>query len=332
MTAFDLTEVPADAILNMRLRQLRKLEEMEIRKENDALTKERTALKALLKDEKNRWKTIADEIVDIKKKFGKKTELGKRRTTIGEAPTAVIVPLEAMIEKEPITVIYSEKGWVRATKGHLDDTSSLKFKEGDRLQFALGAETTDKLIAFATNGRFYTIGVDKLPGGRGHGEPIRLMIDLPNGDEIIDMFIFQGGRRMLIASDAGRGFVIKEDDVMAQTKNGKQALNLKPDQEAQTLAFVGDNHDHVAVIGTKRKLLIFPLEELPEMNRGAGVILQKYSQGGMSDVTTLNLKEGLSWLTGAGMRTEPNIKTWVGKRAQAGQLPFKGFPKAGRFK
>ena len=237
-----------------------------------------------------------------------------------------------MIEKEPITVIYSEKGWVRAAKGHLDDTSSLKFKEGDRLKIALGAETTDKLIAFGTNGRFYTIGVDKLPGGRGHGEPIRLMIDLPNGDEIIDMFIFQGGRRMLIASDAGRGFVIKEDDVMAQTKNGKQALNLKPDQEAQTLAFVGDDHDHVAVIGTKRKLLIFPLEELPEMNRGAGVILQKYSQGGMSDVTTLNLKEGLSWLTGAGMRTEPNIKTWVGKRAQAGQLPFKGFPKAGRFK
>jgi topoisomerase IV subunit A len=332
MIAFDLTEVPADAILNMRLRQLRKLEEMEIRKENDALTKERTELKALLKDEKNRWKTIADEIADIKKKFGKKTELGKRRTTIGEAPTAVIVPLEAMIEKEPITVIYSAKGWVRTTKGHLNDTSSLKFKEGDRLQFALEAETTDKLIAFATNGRFYTIGVGKLPGGRGHGEPIRLMIDLPNDDEIIDMFIFQGGRRMLIASDAGRGFVIKEDDVMAQTKNGKQALNLKPDQEAQTLAFVGDDHDHVAVIGTKRKLLIFPLEELPEMNRGAGVTLQKYSQGGLSDVTTLNLKEGLSWLTGAGMRTESNIKTWVGKRAQAGQLPFKGFPKAGRFK
>ncbi len=329
---FKLTEVQADAILNMRLRQLRKLEEMEIEKENVDLTKENKELNALLKNEKNRWKTIADEVTEIKKNFGKKTELGKRRTTIGKAPTAVIVPLEAMIEKEPITVIYSEKGWVRTAKGHLDDTSQLKFKEGDRLQFALKAETTDKLIAFATNGRFYTIGADKLPGGRGHGEPIRLMIDLPNGDDIIDMFIFEGGRRILIASDAGRGFVIQEDDVMAHTKNGKQALNLKPGQEAQAMAFIGHDHDHVAVIGTKRKLLIFPLEELPEMGRGAGVILQKYSQGGLSDITTLKLKEGLEWRTGAGIRTEPKIKSWVGKRAQAGLLPFKGFPKASRFR
>ena len=329
---FKLTEVQADAILNMRLRQLRKLEEMEIEKENVDLTKENKELNALLKNEKNRWKTIADEVTEIKKNFGKKTELGKRRTTIGKAPTAVIVPLEAMIEKEPITIIYSEKGWVRTAKGHLDDTSQLKFKEGDRLQFALKAETTDKLIAFATNGRFYTIGADKLPGGRGHGEPIRLMIDLPNGDDIIDMFIFEGGRRILVASDAGRGFVIQEDDVLAHTKNGKQALNLKPGQEAQAMAFIGHDHDHVAVIGTKRKLLIFPLEELPEMGRGAGVILQKYSQGGLSDITTLKLKEGLEWRTGAGIRTEPKIKSWVGKRAQAGLLPFKGFPKASRFK
>ena len=329
---FKLTEVQADAILNMRLRQLRKLEEMEIEKENVDLTKENKELNALLKNEKNRWKTIADEVTEIKKNFGKKTELGKRRTTIGKAPTALIVPLEAMIEKEPITIIYSEKGWVRTAKGHLDDTSQLKFKEGDRLQFALKAETTDKLIAFATNGRFYTIGADKLPGGRGHGEPIRLMIDLPNGDDIIDMFIFEGGRRILIASDAGRGFVIQEDDVMAHTKNGKQALNLKPGQEAQAMAFIGHDHDHVAVIGTNRKLLIFPLEELPEMGRGAGVILQKYSQGGLSDITTLKLKEGLEWRTGAGIRTEPKIKSWVGKRAQAGLLPFKGFPKASRFK
>lgn len=329
---FKLTEVQADAILNMRLRQLRKLEEMEIEKENVDLTKENKELNALLKNEKNRWKTIADEVTEIKKNFGKKTELGKRRTTIGKAPTAVIVPLEAIIEKEPITIIYSEKGWVRTAKGHLDDTSQLKFKEGDRLQFALKAETTDKLIAFATNGRFYTIGADKLPGGRGHGEPIRLMIDLPNGDDIIDMFIFEGGRRILVASDAGRGFVIQEDDVLAHTKNGKQALNLKPGQEAQAMAFIGHDHDHVAVIGTKRKLLIFPLEELPEMGRGAGVILQKYSQGGLSDITTLKLKEGLEWRTGAGNRTEPKIKSWVGKRAQAGLLPFKGFPKASRFK
>jgi len=332
MKAFDLTDVQADAILNMRLRQLRKLEEMEIRKENEALTGERKILKALLKDEKKRWKSIAAEIAEIKKAFGKKTDLGHRRTEIGAAPTAVVVPLEAMIEKEPVTVIYSEKGWVRAAKGHIDDTAGLKFKEGDRLQFALKAETTDKLLAFATNGRFYTIGIDKLPGGRGHGEPIRLMIDLPNGDDIIAMFIFAGQRKMLIASDAGRGFVVSEDDLVAQTKNGKQVLNLKPDQEAAALAFIGEGHDHVAVIGTKRKLLIFPLDELPEMSRGAGVILQKYSQGGLADVTTLNLKEGLSWQTGAGVRWETNIKTWVGKRAQAGQLPFKGFPKASRFK
>ncbi len=332
MAAFELSDVQAEAILNMRLRQLRKLEEMEIRKENEALSAERKSLDALLHDEKKRWKTIADEIADIKQQFGKKTELGKRRTTIGEPPSAVIVPLEAMIEKEPVTIIYSEKGWVRAAKGHLDDTASLKFKEGDKLQFALQAETTDKLLAFATNGRFYTIGVDKLPGGRGHGEPIRLMIDLPNGDEILDMFIFTGGRKMLIASDAGRGFIINEDDVIAQTKNGKQTLNLKPDQEAAALCFIGDGHDHAAIIGTKRKLLIFPLAELPEMTRGAGVMLQKYGQGGLADVTTLKFKEGLSWQTGAGVRTESNIKNWLGKRAQAGQLPFKGFPKASRFK
>jgi len=330
--AFDLTDVQAEAILNMRLRQLRKLEEIEIRKENEELTAERKGLAELLGDEKKRWATISNEIADIKKQFGKKTELGKRRTTIGAAPSAVIVPLEAMIEKEPVTIIYSDKGWVRAARGHLEDTASLKFKEGDKLQFAITAETTDKLLAFATNGRFYTIGVDKLPGGRGHGEPIRLMIDLPNGDDILDMFIFQGGRKMIVASDAGRGFIINEDDVIAQTKNGKQALNLKPDQEAATLCFVGDGHDHVAVIGTKRKLLIFPMAELPEMSRGAGVMLQKYSQGGLADVTTLKLKEGLSWQTGAGVRTETAIKDWLGKRAQAGQLPFKGFPKASRFK
>jgi len=337
MKAFDLTEVQAEAILNMRLRQLRKLEEIEIRRENDELNAERKDLNVLLKDEKKRWKHITDEITEIRKEFGKKTELGKRRTEIGLPPTAVVVPLEAMIEKEPVTVIYSDKGWVRAAKGHVDDTAALKFKEGDRLKFSLHAETTDKLLIFATNGRFYTIGVDKLPGGRGHGEPIRLMVDLPNGDDVIDMFIFQGGgegggRKMLIASDAGRGFIVGEDDVIAQTKNGKQVLNLKAGQEATALTFVGDGHDHVAVIGTKRKLLIFPMDELPEMTRGQGVMLQKYSQGSLADVTTLKLKEGLSWQTGAGTRTEKNIKSWIGKRAQAGQLPFKGFPKASRFR
>jgi topoisomerase-4 subunit A len=332
MKAFKLTEVQAEAILNMRLRQLRKLEEMEIRAENDALTKEQEALQALLKDENKRWKMIADEISDIRKEFGAKTELGKRRTEIGEPPSAVIVPLEAMIEKEPVTVIYSDKGWIRAQRGHTDDLPSLKFKDGDRLRFALKAETTDKLVLFATNGRFYTIGIDKLPGGRGHGEPVRLIVELAAGDDVVDMFVLKGGRKFVVASDAGRGFIVPEDDVVAQTKNGKQILNLKTGEEARALCVIEEGHNHLAVLGTKRKLLIFPMDELPEMSRGAGVILQRYSQGGLADITTLNLKQGLSWQTGAGVRTETAIKKWVGKRAQAGQLPFKGFPKSNRFR
>jgi topoisomerase-4 subunit A len=331
MKVFDLTEVQAEAILNMRLRQLRKLEEIEIRREHEELTKEKKELGTLLNDEQKRWKAIADEIADIRKDFGQKTELGKRRTEIGEAPSAVVVPLEAMIEKEPVTVIFSDKGWIRAARGHVENADTMKFKDGDKLRFALHAETTDKLVIFGTNGRFYTLGIDKLPGGRGHGEPVRLMIDLPNGDDVIDMFILRGGRKFIVASDAGRGFIVGEDDVVAQTKNGRQVLNLKPGQEATALAEIGEGHDHVAVLGTKRKLLIFPLDELPEMTRGAGVIMQRYSQGGLADVTTLKLKEGLSWQTGAGVRTETNIKTWVGKRAQAGQLPFKGFTKGNKF-
>ncbi len=332
MKAFDLTEVQADAILNMRLRQLRKLEEIEIRREHEELTNEQKSLNELLGDEKKRWKVIADEIADMRKNFGQKTELGMRRTEIGKPPTAIVVPLEAMIEKEPVTVIYSDKGWIRAARGHVENTDTMKFKDGDKLRFAMHAETTDKLVIFGTNGRFYTLGIDKLPGGRGHGEPVRLMIDLPNGDDVVDMFILQGGRKFLVASDVGRGFIVEEDSVVAQTKNGRQVLNLKPGQEAATLAVVADGHDHVAVLGTKRKLLIFPLDELPTMGRGAGVIMQRYAQGGLADATTLNLNEGLSWQTGAGVRTETNIKTWVGKRAQAGQLPFKGFPKANRFR
>jgi topoisomerase-4 subunit A len=331
MKVFDLTEVQAEAILNMRLRQLRKLEEIEIRREHEELTKEKKELGTLLNDEQKRWKAIADEIADIRKDFGQKTELGKRRTEIGEAPSAVVVPLEAMIENEPVTVIFSDKGWIRAARGHVENADTMKFKDGDKLRFALHAETTDKLVIFGTNGRFYTLGIDKLPGGRGHGEPVRLMIDLSNGDDVIDMFILRGGRKFIVASDAGRGFIVGEDDVVAQTKNGRQVLNLKPGQEATALAEIGEGHDHVAVLGTKRKLLIFPLDELPEMTRGAGVIMQRYSQGGLADVTTLKLKEGLSWQTGAGVRTETNIKTWVGKRAQAGQLPFKGFTKGNKF-
>jgi len=329
--AFDLTEVQADAILNMRLRQLRKLEEVEIKSEHKALGVERKDLNALLKDEKRRWKVISSEITEIKKQFGPKTPLGKRRTEIGIPPSAVVVPLEAMIEKEPITVVASEKGWIRAVKGHVEDTGDMKYKEGDSGKFAFHAETTDKLIIFATNGRFYTLGCDKLPGGRGHGEPLRLMIDLTNGHDVVNMFVYQPGRRLIVASETGRGFIVEEDEVTAQTKNGKQVLKLGEGEEAVACAFVGENHDAIAVLGTKRKLLIFTLADLPVMARGRGVILQRYAKGGLADVTTLNLKEGLTWRSGNGWRTDPDIKNWIGKRAQAGLLPPKGFSRANRF-
>ncbi len=332
MARFKLSEPQAEAILNMRLRQLRKLEELEIRKEHDALTVEQGGLQALLADDDRQWKIISDQFTEIKSKFGQKSEIGRRRTEIGAAPTAVIVPLESLIEKEPITIILSQKDWIRAVKGHAENTHDMKFKDGDKHRFALHGETTDKLVVFATNGRFYTIGCDKLPGGRGHGEPLRLMIDLANGHDVIDIFILKGGRRAIVASDSGRGFVVEEDSLIAQTRNGRQVLNLKAQEEASCLVFINDSHDHVAVLGTKRKLLIFPIDELPVMSRGQGVILQRYSQGGLADINTLNLKEGLTWKTAGGVRSETNIRDWVGKRAQAGQLPFKGFPKSNSFK
>jgi topoisomerase-4 subunit A len=331
MKAFKLSDVQAEAILNMRLRQLRKLEEMEIRKEDKALKEERAQIKALLKDEKKRWKAIADEIADIKKRFGPKTDLGRRRTEIGTPPTAVVVPLEAMIEREPVTVVCSEKGWVRAVRGHLDDFSELKYKEGDGAKFAFHAQTTDKIVLFATNGRFYTVGADKLPGGRGHGEPVRLMIDLGQEHDIVAMFVHVLDRKLIVASSAGRGFVVEENDVIAQTRNGKQVLNVGEGEAAAACAMVKDGADAVAVVGDNRKLLIFPLAEVPVMARGRGVILQRYKERGLSDVTTLNLKEGLIWKSGGATRTEPDIKAWIGKRAQAGLLPFKGFPASKKF-
>jgi len=331
MRAFDLTEIQAEAILNMRLRQLRKLEEFEIRKEHEDLTAELKGIKKLLGDEKLRWKTIADEIAETRKEFGKKTELGKRRCEIGEPPSAEVVPLEIMIEREPVTIICSEKGWIRAAKGHLTETSDLKFKEGDRSKFVMHAQTTDKLVVFASNGRFYTLGCDKLPGGRGHGEPLRLMIDLGNEHDVVAMFVHAPGRKLLVASESGRGFIVDGDGVIAQTRNGRQVLNLGSNEEAEACCFIGEGHDAVATVGTNRKLLIFPLEELPEMTRGRGVIMQRYAKGGLADVTTLNLKEGLTWRTGAGVRTEKDIKRWIGKRSQAGQLPPKGFSRANRF-
>ncbi|HEX9569436.1 MAG TPA: DNA topoisomerase IV subunit A [Rhodospirillales bacterium] len=339
MKTFKLTDVQAEAILNMRLRQLRKLEEKEIEKEHAQLTAEAAALRGLLKDQKRRWKSIAADIAEIKKQFSPKTPLGRRRTEIGKPPTAVVVPLEAMIEKEPITVVASEKGWIRAQRGHVANFEELKYKEGDNGKFALHAETTDKLLVFASNGRFYTIGCDKLPGGRGHGEPLRLMIDLAEGHDAVAMFIAkpangsgQPPRKLVVASDKGRGFVVEEADVIAQTRNGKQVLNLPAGEEAAAACVVGDGADHLAVLGQNRKLLIFPLAELPVMGRGRGVILQRYSKGGLADVTTLKAKEGLSWRSGQqGVRSEPDIKRWIGKRAQAGLMVPKGFARANRF-
>jgi topoisomerase-4 subunit A len=327
---FKLSDVQAEAILNMRLRALRKLEEEGIRKEHASLTEERADLKKLLKDEDRRWGVIAAQIGQIRARFGPKTELGRRRTEIGSAPPDVVIPLEAVVEREPVTVLCSAKGWIRAMKGHQDDVSDAKHKEGDRGRFALRSMTTDKLLMFATNGRFYTIGVDKLPGGRGFGEPVRLMIDLPNDQDIVALYVHQPGRKLLVASSAGRGFVVPEDEVIAQTKNGKQVLNLADGEEAVSCApIVGDS---VAVIGENRKLLVFPVEELPEMSRGRGVILQKYKDGGLWAVNTFNLADGLSWTTAGGRtRTETDLTAWIGKRAQAGRLPPKGFPKSDRF-
>ena len=320
---FKLTDTQAEAILNMRLRSLRKLEEMEIKTEHNELTTEKKDLNKLLKSSQLRQKYIATEITEMKKQFGGNTGNAKRRTDIGDAPPVIDVPIEAFIEKEPVTVICSDKGWIRAAKGHLEDVYDVKYKDGDRGKFSFHAETTDKLLLFATNGRFYTIPCNKLPGGRGFGEPVRLMVDLGNEHDIVGLFLFKPGRKTPRGVQWGRGFIVKTDDVIAQTKNGKQALNVKGDDEAAAICpVIGD---HVAIIGDNRKLLVFPLDEVPEMSRGRGVILQRYKNGGLADIKTFNKIEGLSWKTGDRTRTETHLTAWYGKRAQAGRLPPKGF-------
>jgi topoisomerase-4 subunit A len=328
---WDLNDAQVDAILNMRLRSLRRLEEIEIRKEIEGLEGEQKTLKALLKDEGKRIKHLAGEVAELKKKFGQKTELGKRRTDIADAPEPVAVPLDAMIEREPVTVVCSEKGWVRAIRGHGLDHGELKFKEGDKGRFVVEAETTDKLLVFGTNGRFYTVGVDKLPGGRGHGEPLRLMFDMENDADIVTLQVYKPEAKLVVASSDGRGFVVGEDDVVAQTKNGKLVLNVKGDVEAAACAPA--HGDHLAVLGKRRKLLIFPLSELPEMTRGRGVKLQNYAGDSLADVAVFTMKEGLTTRTGDRQRTftASELKDWIGKRAQAGRKVPRGFPAAPRF-
>jgi len=337
MRRFKLSDMQAEAILNMRLRALRRLEEEGMRTEHATLSDEQSELKKLVKDAKKPlgeggrvWTAIGEQIKAMKVTYGPKTELGRRHTELGDEPSAVIVPLEAVVEREPVTVLCSTKGWIRALKGHADDVSDAKHKEGDRARFVLQAQTTDKILIFATNGRCYTVGADKLPGGRGYGEPVRLFIDLPNDQDIVSLFAYRPGRKLIVASTDGRGFIVPEDEIVAQTKNGKQVLNVAAGAEAVVCRPV--EGDMVACIGENRKLLIFPLEELPEMTRGRGTILQKYKDGGLSDAKTFVRGEGLTWSIGSGrVRTETQFTDWLGKRAAAGRLPPKGFPKANKF-
>ena len=326
---FKLSDVQAEAILNLRLRALRKLEEIEIQSEHDSLSAERKELKHLLKDKDRRWKEIATELKDVKEAFGGKTELGKRRTEIGEAQVGVEVPVEAMVEREPITVIFSEKGWVRTVRGHAAPSEDIKYKEGDRGRFWIHAETTDKLLLFGTNGRFYTLAGDKLPRGRGHGDPIRLSIDLGNDQDIVNLFVHRPGRKILVASTEGRGFVVEEDSVVAQTRGGKQVLNVREDAEAKVCTPV--TGESLAIIGENRKILIVDLAEIPVMNRGRGITLQRYKDGGLSDAIVFAGGEGLTFHSAARVHTIKDLTPWQGKRGNAGRLAPRGFPRRNKF-
>ncbi|WP_377809144.1 DNA topoisomerase IV subunit A [Azospirillum sp. A29] len=328
--AFTLTDVQADAILNMRLRNLRKLEEMEIRREHEALTTEKNGLLELLGDETLRWKRIAEGVAEIKKKFGSGA-LGKRRTDVADAPTVIEVPLDALVEREPVTVICSAKGWIRTVRGHLTDAEAedVKYKDGDERGFIERCETTDKLLVFASNGKFFTIGVDKLPRGRGFGEPVRLMIDLGNDVDIVDLFRHQPGRTLLVVAEDGRGFRVEEAEVLAQTRAGKQVLNLEDGKSARICQPVSG--DTLAIIGNNRKMLVFPLEQVPVMTRGKGVQLQKYKDASVADVKTFTLAQGLSWKNGERNFTVTDLTGWMGDRAGQGKMPPNGFPKNNRF-
>ena len=327
MAAFELSEVQVEAVLNMRLRSLRRLEEIELKKEHKALGEEKSGIKALVKSEASQWEVIAADLAELKVMFGPKTDLGKRRSDFSEAPQAEVVPLEAMIEKEPITVICSQMGWVRAIKGHLPAEDEVKYKEGDQPRFRFHAQTTDKLLLFASNGRVYTIGADKLPGGRGHGEPLRLMVELDDQEDIVALLRFKSESRILVASSAGKGFLAQADKLMASTRQGKQVMNL-PQGTVTRVCLVAEG-DHLAVLGTNRKLLIYPLDQLPTRGRGQGVSLQRYPTGELADIKTFDLVDGLSWRSGGAsgrLRTEYDLERWLGRRGNVGRLVPKGFP------
>ena len=329
MAEFKLTDNQAEAILNMKLRNLRKLDEQEINAEHADLLNERAELEILVHDEQKRWQKVAEEIKATKEKFGKKTALGKRRTEFAEAPADVEVPLEAMIEKEPITVILSEKGWIRCLKGHADLNEEFKFKDEDSLLFAIHAQTTDKIVLLDTKGKFFSISANDIPSGRGFGQPVRLMIDLANSDQVAAMFVYDKEQKYLIASDKGYGFIVDENHILAQTRNGRKLMNVADNENVIfCLPMTGD---YVAIVGENRKLLVFKAEEIPTMARGHGVLLQKYKDGTISDIQIFKGEEGFSYNRAGGISTEKDLITWLGHRAQVGKLVPFGFPRNNKF-
>ncbi|VAW15724.1 Topoisomerase IV subunit A [hydrothermal vent metagenome] len=336
MARFGLSDGQAEAILNMRLRSLRKLEEVEIRTEHDSLSKEKVQLELLVGSERRLWGAITTQIGELKTAYGPKTRLGARRTGFDAVPKTGEIDFEtALIEREPITIILSEKGWLRALKGHNHDLKTLAFKAGDQFKLAIKAETIDKLLLFTTSGKVFTLGADKLPGGRGHGEPVRLMLDIKEGHDVVDLFVHQPGAKRLVVSDAGNGFVVLEDTMVANTRKGKQILNVSGAFEARLCVLVPPGSDQVAVIGQNRKMLIFPLDQLPQMTRGKGVRLQKYKDGMISDVKTFKGEDGLSWSDSSQRtftRSMNDLREWIGDRAGSGRLRPSGFPRNNRFK
>jgi topoisomerase IV subunit A len=334
MAEFELTDRQAEAILNMRLRSLRKLEEMELRREQDELLAERDELEQLLASPARQRTRLKRDLRNLRKAYAEDTPLGRRRTLIAEAAPAVEFSMDAMIEKEPVTVILSQKGWIRAARGHVPLDQEFKYKEGDALAGILHAQTTDKLLLVADNGRFYTLGCDKLPGARGFGEPVRTMIELESESGIAAMLVFKPGGRLLLASSIGKGFVAEMDELLAETRKGRQVVNLKDGAALRVVREISPSHDHIACVGDNRKLVVFNLEELPVMSRGQGVTLQRYRDGGMSDAITFTLANGLSWQMGGSgdrTRTETEIGLWKVARGGAGRMPPQGFPKSGRF-
>jgi topoisomerase-4 subunit A len=334
MKTFDLSEVQVNYILDTRLRSLRRLEEMQLKREHDALTKEKAEVETLLSDEARQWKTVSAQVRALRKTYGPETALGKRRTTFADAPTSADVEQAsaALVEREPITIVVSEKGWIRALKGHVVDLSTLQFKGDDKLRISFLAETTSRILVFATDGRVFTLDASKLPGGRGQGEPIRVMADLGEGEDITAVLPFTAGLKMIVAATDGRGFIVGQDDMIGETRKGRQVLNV--DKPSEAVLIKPATGDHVAVIGNNRKLLVFPTDQVPEMGRGKGVRLQRYKDGAIADIITFNMADGLTWVDGAG-RTfvvkMPELREWLGNRAEAGRLPPKGFPRVNKF-